>query len=1151
MKKIIYPLLFLAGATILMFCTKQNPLDSDEDVQQKADIDLAVSVLFKSNAVAASPDSVDSLRFTVQYGSTFQVYTFSFTGHGGKVTGVPARTAFSLKIEGIDRAGNVIYFGLQQFEGAEDDLTIRITANEVSPRAPSNLRLEALTSTSVRLDWTDNSSNEVGFIVERSALNDSHFTAIDTTISNLTATVDNSGLSAGTIYYYRVAAYNPAGKSGYLMAQSVQTLNILRIDSIPPVLAVDSLSDSVKIDSLVVSGRVYDSSGILVVLVNGDTALLGSDSSFSAKIGLHLGRDTITVRAVDNTTRKNDTTATLYVVYNPAAVDNTPPIITVSSPPDSDTVATLTPSLNGTVNDVGSGIDSFKVNNVKVTPAPVNWNTQVSFSAVGWNKVYFAAWDGSGNAAYDTMDLFVDTTTPDVIKPTIAFSISNGHMTDQESLMVTVTVTDNGTVDSVKIGSRLATQAGSQWSARALFTPDSNKVFVEAWDRAGNRGRDSVRVILNRAPRFTVTTSDMTNQVILGATYKDSVFSTDPDGGMLTYSMPSRPADMYINILLGTIAWTPVTDTTVRCSVVVADKYQYRDTLVWTVIVVDTITQTVVTADSMIAISGGTFQMGSTFMAREQPIHSVAVGSFSMSNTEVTQGEYFRVMGINPSNFSGDMKRPVEMVTWYDAVLYCNGRSKLSGKDTVYVYSSILGVAGNGCTGLGNLTVDFSKNGYRLPTEAEWEFACRAGSTAEFYWGQGYPPVTSYDSARIDSYAVWKHNSGGSTAVVGTKIPNAFGLYDVSGNVYTWCNDWFGNYGNGPDTNPVGPQSGTYKVTRGGSWDPVANILRSACRDDGLPSDRNIYLGIRVVIHPLLSVKKIKLSCQPYRMVVSEDSNQLWICSWANGKFVGVDLLRDTVFAETYCLDNADGPVGICYNKFQGPKIYSALRGNGRDGTQMAKIDLSSKPYAVSNLTVNLNPLSCITHPENEFVYVSHETAKNIIEYSVSSQTTSRTINPSMEIGEMRMSDDGNKIFALAYVSNQLKIINTSSFTVVATLDLGARPRNLYLDKQGGYGYIVFENSNTIIQFNAMTNQLVGQFVQVGNNLANGVVSDDGTNMYVTSWGNNRVYKINVSTKTVLDSLETLSNPYDILIHDNRLIVGTGADSSIYLIKGF
>jgi formylglycine-generating enzyme required for sulfatase activity len=240
-------------------------------------------------------------------------------------------------------------------------------------------------------------------------------------------------------------------------------------------------------------------------------------------------------------------------------------------------------------------------------------------------------------------------------------------------------------------------------------------------------------------------------------------------------------------------------------------------------------------------ISGGTFQMGdtNTSIPDKQPVHSVTVSAFYMDTTEVTQLDYNALMGVNPSFFTGDPQRPVESMTWFDLVLYCNARSKRDLQDTVYTFTSITGKPGNGCSDLGGLAVDFTKNGYRLPTEAEWEYACRAGSTTDYYWG------TTIDN----NYGWYDSDFSDTTHPVATKLPNAWGLYDMSGNVWEWCNDWYSSsyYSVSPSTDPAGPSAGINRVSRGGSWiDPGINFT-SARRNCISPASQLRVSGFRCV----------------------------------------------------------------------------------------------------------------------------------------------------------------------------------------------------------------------------------------------------------------------------------------------------------------
>jgi formylglycine-generating enzyme required for sulfatase activity len=252
--------------------------------------------------------------------------------------------------------------------------------------------------------------------------------------------------------------------------------------------------------------------------------------------------------------------------------------------------------------------------------------------------------------------------------------------------------------------------------------------------------------------------------------------------------------------------------------------------------------------DSMITIAGGTFQMGKLYLA--DPVHTVTLSTFKIGNTFVTQREYVRVMGINPSHFTGDSTLPVENATWFDAALYCNKRSVMEHKDTVYAFSAITGTPGNGATALSDLVIDQTKNGYRLPTEAEFEYACRAGTSTDYYWGGSYPPLTYEDTLAVDCNAVWSHSSTGQTRPVGTKQPNPWGLYDIVGELWQWHNDWDGAYTSAAQTDPVGPDSGFSRNVRGGSWSSEDDDrhLRSMARNGGyFPNDRSSIIGFRIV----------------------------------------------------------------------------------------------------------------------------------------------------------------------------------------------------------------------------------------------------------------------------------------------------------------
>ncbi|MBW7873668.1 MAG: SUMF1/EgtB/PvdO family nonheme iron enzyme [Ignavibacteriales bacterium] len=249
-----------------------------------------------------------------------------------------------------------------------------------------------------------------------------------------------------------------------------------------------------------------------------------------------------------------------------------------------------------------------------------------------------------------------------------------------------------------------------------------------------------------------------------------------------------------------------------------------------------TVTEIEMTAGSdapegMVFVEGGTFTMGCTSEQGddcyywEKPVHQVTMSDFYIGKYEVTQELWVSVMGSNPSDFKGS-KLPVERVSWYEAVEFCNRLSDKEGLQRAY--------SGSGA----NITCDFNANGYRLPTEAEWEYAARGGKQTKNYKYSG--------SDNTGAVAWYGDNSGDKTHEVGLKQPNEIGIYDMSGNVWEWCWDWYGDYTSPSQTNPKGPSSGTSRVLRGGSWGNDARRCRVASRGNLLPDIRYSNNGFRL-----------------------------------------------------------------------------------------------------------------------------------------------------------------------------------------------------------------------------------------------------------------------------------------------------------------
>ncbi|MBR4937142.1 MAG: formylglycine-generating enzyme family protein [Bacteroidaceae bacterium] len=218
---------------------------------------------------------------------------------------------------------------------------------------------------------------------------------------------------------------------------------------------------------------------------------------------------------------------------------------------------------------------------------------------------------------------------------------------------------------------------------------------------------------------------------------------------------------------------------------------------------------------NMVRVQGGTFTMGATAEQgsdaydSEKPTHQVMLSSYYIGKFQVTQAEWQAVMGTNPSHFKGD-NLPVVNVNWFDCQEFIRKLNELTGKQ------------------------------FRLPTEAEWEYAARSGKHsygAKFAGG-----------SNIDNVGWYKENSNSTTHPVGLKRPNELGLYDMSGNVWEWCQDWYGSYSSASQTNPQGPATGTYRVLRGGGWGLDARSCRLSFRSICVPDFRANDGGLRLAL---------------------------------------------------------------------------------------------------------------------------------------------------------------------------------------------------------------------------------------------------------------------------------------------------------------
>ncbi len=266
-------------------------------------------------------------------------------------------------------------------------------------------------------------------------------------------------------------------------------------------------------------------------------------------------------------------------------------------------------------------------------------------------------------------------------------------------------------------------------------------------------------------------------------------------------------------------------------------------------------TKIYVVYNNMVSVPAGTFTMGRTTGTGyddELPTHSVTLGAFYIGKYEVTQAEWYAVMNNNPSNFTGDNNRPVEQVSFYAALVYCNKKSMNDGLVPAYSISGSTNPADWGAIPNANsatwnaVTCNLNATGYRLPTEAEWEYAARGAANTPDYLYAG--------SNTVGDVSWYETNASGITHPVGQKTANGIGAYDMSGNVQEWVWDWYGAYTAAAQTNPTGPASNptNLRVIRGGSWQQTAQASRVVFRNYGTPDKgeakvSNSRLGFRVV----------------------------------------------------------------------------------------------------------------------------------------------------------------------------------------------------------------------------------------------------------------------------------------------------------------
>ena len=329
---------------------------------------------------------------------------------------------------------------------------------------------------------------------------------------------------------------------------------------------------------------------------------------------------------------------------------------------------------------------------------------------------------------------------------------------------------------------------------RILFTVAAIATCVPLWSQS--------RGDLNGDDNVDVTDVSLLIDVVLGKTVglaEGAVCDLNGDG-----SVDVTDVSLLIDIVLGKVPVDPGPPGPADAEVITVNGVSFK----------------------MVPIQGGTFTMGATaeqgtaYESDERPTHQVKLNNYSIGATEVTQELWQAVMGDNPSEFTGNLQRPVENVSWYDCKTFITKLNQLTGRT------------------------------FRLPTEAEWEYAARGGNKTKKYMYSGSNTIGDVAWYEVNAYNVDFDDPAYGPHAVGTKLANELGIHDMSGNVWEWCQDWYSDsyYTSKPVTNPTGPNSGISRVFRGGSWDYYAKDCRVSNRSSSKPEYLFNYLGLRLAL---------------------------------------------------------------------------------------------------------------------------------------------------------------------------------------------------------------------------------------------------------------------------------------------------------------